>query len=125
MVLNNQIQGISKQVDCMLLALQKDTNKENEKGNNQKRSKCSFLGVMGDLSEYIFGTVSESTWKNTKSRIEKIAKTNENLVHAIDMHISILRHHGTRMFKKENEISQTIKTLANFKEEIKMLLNLL
>ena len=31
MVLNNQIHGISKQVDRMLLALQRDKNKENEK----------------------------------------------------------------------------------------------
>ena len=80
---------------------------------------------MDDLSEYFFGIVSESTLKNTKSRIGKIAKTNENLVHAIDMHIYILRHHGTRILKIEDKINQTITTLANFKEEIKMILKLL
>ena len=63
MVLDNQIREISKDIDRMLLALQKDTNRVNGKANNQHRSKHSLLGVVGDLSEYLLGTISESTWK--------------------------------------------------------------
>ena len=41
MVLNNKIHEISKDVDHMLLTMQKETNEENEKGNNQQGIKRS------------------------------------------------------------------------------------
>ena len=100
----------------MVITLQKQN--ENEPDNTLARKKRSLIGIVGEISEYMFVTVSETTWKEAEKRIGKVEVTNQNLLHLVDKQLTILKHHETRISKIEEKVNQTINTLSIFKKEI-------
>ena len=115
-VLNNQINGVLEDIKRMIITLQKQNKSETD--NTLARKKRSLIGIVGEISEYIFGTVSETTWKEAEKRIGKVEVTNQNLLHFVDKQLTILKHHETRISKIEEKVNQTINTLSIFKKEI-------
>jgi len=60
------------------------------------RRKTSIGWVLGEISEYLFGTIYETTWNEAEKRIRKISVTNLNLLYLVDEQITVPKHHETR-----------------------------
>ena len=85
---------------------------------DSKRVKHSILPFVGQLMSTLFGTISESDLENINENINILAKNQEQIVHDLDMSLSVLNMTRIQVSENRRSIMDLIICIQKLDEKI-------
>lgn len=83
------------------------------------RDKRSLLPIIGKALSFLFGTVSESDLKEINKNINILAENQEQIIHDLDLSISVLNMSRIEIAKNRHDIMDIVKCILNIDTEIR------
>ena len=89
--------------------------------NNNGRKRRSLLPFIGDITSFLFGTVTESDLNSVKRNLKFLANNQQKLTHVMNESLTMLNISRHEIKENRNQLNEVITAIRQLNEDLKII----